>query len=116
MGISPQEGDQIALDYREANLPEADRALLDFCLKVAQRRSEVCRQDINQVRTFGFSDEQILECVASTALNNFANTVQLGLGIEPDFEPPACSRKTKCILFRLMYVLLTKALRLRLRL
>ena len=98
MGISPEEGDQIALDYREANLPEADRALLDFCLKVAQRRSEVGRQDINQLRTLGFSDEQILECVASTALNNFANTVQLGLGIEPDFEPPRVFEKNKMYL------------------
>src|ERR1700740_3801674 len=45
LGVSPEEGDQIALDYREANLPEMDRALLDFCLKVALRRSEVCRED-----------------------------------------------------------------------
>jgi RNA polymerase sigma-70 factor (ECF subfamily) len=98
MGISPEEGDQIALDYREANLPEMDRALLDFCLKVALRPSEVCRQDIEGLRTLGFSEEQVLECVASTALNNFANTVQLGLGIEPDFEPPRAFEKNKMYL------------------
>jgi RNA polymerase sigma-70 factor (ECF subfamily) len=98
MGISPEEGDQIALDYREANLPQMDRALLDFCLKVALRPSEVCRQDIEGLRTLGFSEEQVLECVASTALNNFANTVQLGLGIEPDFEPPRAFEKNKMYL------------------
>ena len=95
MGISPQEGDQIALDYREANLPEMDRALLDFCLKVGLRPSEVCQEDIERLKSLGFNEEQVLECVASTALNNFANTVQLGLGIEPDFEPPRVFEKNK---------------------
>jgi len=98
MGISPEEGDQIALDYREANLPAADRALMDFCLKIAQRPSEVCGNDVDAMRAHGFSEEQVLECVASTALNNFANTVQLGLGIEPDFEPPRAFEKNKMYL------------------
>lgn len=98
MGIPPEEGDQIAVDYREANLPTADRALLDFCLKISQRPSEVCRNDIDAMRAHDFSEEQVLECVASTALNNFANTVQLGLGIEPDFEPPRVYEKKKMYL------------------
>lgn len=98
MGISPEEGDQIALDYREANLPAADRALIEFCLKIAQRPLEVCRNDVDTMRAHGFSEEQVLECVASTALNNFANTVQLGLGIEPDFEPPRAFEKNKLYL------------------
>jgi RNA polymerase sigma-70 factor (ECF subfamily) len=95
MGIPPEEGDQIAVDYREANLPAADRALMEFCLKIAQRPSEMCRNDIDTMRSHGFSEEQVLECVGSTALNNFANTVQLGLGIEPDFEPPRAFEKKK---------------------
>jgi RNA polymerase sigma-70 factor (ECF subfamily) len=95
MGIPPEEGDQIAVDYREANLPPPDRALMDFCLKIAQRPTEMCRHDIDTMRSHGFSEEQVLECVASTALNNFANTVQLGLGIEPDFEPPRAFEKKK---------------------
>ena len=95
MGLSPEEGDQIALDYREANLPEADRALLDFCMKVGLRPTEVRREDIGRMRAAGFSEEQVLECVGATALNNFANTVQLGLGIEPDFEPPKVFEKKK---------------------
>ena len=30
-----------------------------------------------------------------TALNNFANTLQMGLGIEPDFAPPSVFQENK---------------------
>ena len=30
-----------------------------------------------------------------TALNNFANTLQMGLGIEPDFAPPPVFEENK---------------------
>jgi RNA polymerase sigma-70 factor (ECF subfamily) len=43
----------------------------------------------------GFSEPQILECAVVTALNNFSNTLQMGLGIEPDFEPPLIFEKNK---------------------
>jgi RNA polymerase sigma-70 factor, ECF subfamily len=95
LGISPEEGDQIALDYREAGLPEADRQLLEFSLKVGVRPSELRPDDIERLKALGFNEEQILECVAATALNNFANTVQMGLGIEPDFEPPRVFEQKK---------------------
>ncbi len=88
LGMSAEEGDQIAVDHHESNLPERDRALLDFAVKLGTRFSEFSREDIVKLQTFGFSEEQILESVAVTALNNFANTLQMGLGIEPDFVPP----------------------------
>jgi RNA polymerase sigma-70 factor, ECF subfamily len=88
LGMSAEEGDQIAVDHRESNLPERDRALLDFAVKLGTRFSEFSREDIVKLQTFGFTEEQVLDCVAVTALNNFANTLQIGLGIEPDFTPP----------------------------
>jgi RNA polymerase sigma-70 factor, ECF subfamily len=87
LGISLEEGDQIAVDHHQSNLPEADKALLDFALKVGVRFSEFSREDVVRLRALGFSDEQILECEVVTALNNFANTLQMGLGTLPDFEP-----------------------------
>lgn len=89
LGLPPEEGDQIAVDHRESNLSEADKALLDFAIKLGTRGSEFSREDVVKLRTADFTDEQILECEVVTALNNFANTLQMGLGIEPDFEPPA---------------------------
>lgn len=88
LGMPSEEGDQIAVDHHESNLSESDSALLDFAVKLGTRVSEFSREDVVKLQTLGFTEEQILECEVVTALNNFANTLQMGLGIEPDFEPP----------------------------
>jgi len=93
--MSSEEGDQIAVDHHQSNLSEADKALLDFALKLGTRITEFSREDVVKLQTFGFSEEQILECVVVTALNNFANTLQMGLGIKPDFELPAVFQENK---------------------
>jgi len=96
LGMPSEEGDQIAVDHHESNLSESDRALLDFAVKLGTRVSEFSRKDVVKLQTLGFTEEQILECEVVTALNNFANTLQMGLGIEPDFEPPP-DFEIKCI-------------------
>jgi RNA polymerase sigma-70 factor (ECF subfamily) len=88
LGLSAEEADQIAVDHRLSNLSNADMALLDFAIKLGPRFSEFSREDAAQLQTLGFTQQQILEGVAVTALNNFANTIQMGLGVEPDFEVP----------------------------
>ena len=88
LGLSPEEADQVAVDHHQSGISKADKSLLDFAVKLGAHPSEFCRKDIDLLRAAGFSDEQILECVAVTALNNFANALQMGLGIVPDFEPP----------------------------
>ncbi len=88
LGMSPEDGDQIAVDHHESSLPDADKALLDFAVKLGGRASDLSGEDVAKLRAIGFSEPQILECVVVTALNNFSNTLQMGLGIEPDFAPP----------------------------
>lgn len=87
-GLSPEEADQIAFDHRQSSLPEHDKIMLDFTVKLASRPFEVCSDDIQQLRDLGFTDEQMLDCVALTACSNLLNTIRLGLGVEPDFELP----------------------------
>jgi RNA polymerase sigma-70 factor (ECF subfamily) len=68
--------------------------LLDFAVKLASRPSEISLTDVDQLRAIGFSDEQILECIALTALSSYINTIRIGLGVEPDFElPPGYEQK-----------------------
>jgi RNA polymerase sigma-70 factor (ECF subfamily) len=95
LGMPSEEGDQIAVDHHESNLTDADQALLDFAVKLGTHGPDFSREDVVKLRGFGFSEEQILECEVVTALNNFANTLQMGLGIEPDFEPPSVFEKNK---------------------
>ena len=87
-GLSPEEADQIAFDHRQSNLPEHDKIMLDFTVKLASRPFEVCLADVQKLRDSGFTDEQVLDCIALTACSNFLNIIRLGLGVEPDFELP----------------------------
>ena len=95
LGLSAEEADQIAVDHHLSNLSKADIALLDFAVKLGTRFSEFSREDAAKLRTLGFGQEQILESIVVTALNNFSNTLQMGLGIEPDFAPPSVFEKNK---------------------
>jgi len=95
LGMPSEEGDQIAMDHHESALTESDKALLDFAVKLGTRVSEFSREDVVKLQVLGFSEKQILECEVITALNNFANTLQMGIGIEPDFMPPPIFEKNK---------------------
>src|SRR5271154_44075 len=95
LGMPSEEGDQIAVDHHESGLTEPDKALLDFAVKLGARGSDISREDVVKLKTLGFTEEQILECVVVTAFNNFANTLQMGLGIEPDFAAPPAFEENK---------------------
>jgi RNA polymerase sigma-70 factor (ECF subfamily) len=83
------------VNHHESDLTESEKALLDFAVKLGTPGSEFSCDDVVKLQTLDFTDEQILECVVVTALNNFANTVQMGLGIEPDFAPPPVFEENK---------------------
>jgi RNA polymerase sigma-70 factor (ECF subfamily) len=95
LGLPAEEGDQIAVDHHGSSLSQADKALLDFAIKLGARFSEFSLNDVDRLRAAGFSDAQILECEVVTALNNFANFLQAGLGIEHDFDPPLAFEQKK---------------------
>jgi len=87
LGVSVEDSDQIAMDHHQTDLSETDKALLDFALKLAVRPSEFRLEDVDLLRRQGLSEERILEGVVMTALTNFLNTLQMGLGTTPDFTP-----------------------------
>jgi len=87
LGMPLEQSDQIVVDHHRSDLSEVDRALLDFALKLGVRPTEFSREDIDSLRLHSFTEVQILESVVMTALTNFLNTLQMGLGTVPDFEP-----------------------------
>ncbi len=80
------EPEQIAIDHVHAKIPIADKALLNFCTKLNSQPSKVGASDIDALRTYGFSEQQILEAVLLVGWAKFANTVAFGLGTVPDFH------------------------------
>jgi len=87
LGMDPEEADRLAVEYRDSGLAASEIALLDFAMKLAQEPGRIGAQGVARLRDHGFTEEQILEAVAMTALTNFLNMVQFGLGAVPDFPP-----------------------------
>src|SRR5664279_5087439 len=87
LGILPAAADKIAVEHQRAGLAEADTLLLDLAVKLAAEPTAFCAQDLEPLRRHGFTDEQILEAVVMTSFTEFLNTLQLGLGAQPDFVP-----------------------------
>ena len=72
---------------RAANIPVVLKALLNFAAKLNGQPMKVTSRDIDALRTYGYTDEQILEAVLMVGLAKFANFVAFGLGTAPDFDP-----------------------------
>jgi uncharacterized peroxidase-related enzyme len=87
LGVSGPAPEQIAWDYTATGLPMAEKALLHFASKLNSQPGKTGEADVDALRTYGFTDEQILETVLMVGLAKFANVVSFGLGTVPDFEP-----------------------------
>ncbi|MBI4446291.1 MAG: hypothetical protein HY645_10325 [Acidobacteria bacterium] len=72
----------IKTDYTRAKVNEKDRALLDFVWKLAADRTALARQDLEGLRTKGFTEHQILDIVLVAALAEFANCLVEGIGFQ----------------------------------
>jgi RNA polymerase sigma-70 factor (ECF subfamily) len=66
-----------------------DKPLLDFAARLAVGASEFGEADLLGLREHRYTDRQILEVMVATALAKFLNTLQIGLGVAPDFPPRA---------------------------
>ena len=77
------------------DLPIVEKALLNFALKLNNHSLKVTQDDIDDLHTYGFSDQQILEAVMCVGLAKFANYVGFGLGTVPDFESRIDLEKSK---------------------
>lgn len=87
LGLSGPEPEAIALDHNRTNLSPADKALLNFALKVNDQPLKLAARDVEGLRVYGFGEAHILETVMAVGLAKYANFVAFGLGTVPDFEP-----------------------------
>src|SRR5215471_11912743 len=83
--IEGPEPEQIALDHMSTDLPIVDKALLNFALKLNNYGLTITQEDIDDLRTYDFSDQAILEAVMCVGLAKWANYVGFGLGTVPDY-------------------------------
>jgi uncharacterized peroxidase-related enzyme len=86
LGLDGPEPEQIAIDYGSTAIPIQMKALLNFAAKLNGEPASVGNHDVAALRTFGFTDKQIMETIVVVGFAKFANTVSAGLGTVPDFD------------------------------
>jgi uncharacterized peroxidase-related enzyme len=72
----------LTADYQRADLPTADRSMLDYAAKLTQSPGDMRREDVNALREQGFDDRAIHDICAITAYYAFVNRIADGLGVE----------------------------------
>lgn len=72
---------ELRRDYTKANLSEADRAMLDFAVKLTKAAYKMTPQDVDRLRVVGFDDQGILQITLIAAWFNYINRVADALGV-----------------------------------
>jgi uncharacterized peroxidase-related enzyme len=68
-------------DYTRANLSGADRAMLDFAVKLTTVAHKVTPDDLTRLRGVGFDDVGILQITLIAGWFNYINRVADALGV-----------------------------------
>jgi uncharacterized peroxidase-related enzyme len=83
---NPQIADQIAVNYRKADITARQRAMLDFAMKVSRAAEEMSEQDFAEVSRHGFSDDDIWDIAAVSAFFALSNRMANVTGMRPNDE------------------------------
>ncbi len=82
----PLVADQVATNYRKADIPPRQRAMLDFAMKVCLESDKLEDADFTALHAHGFSDEDIWDIGAITAFFGLSNRMANMSGMLPNPE------------------------------
>ncbi len=68
-------------DYTTAPLCDADRAMLDYAVRLTKDATAITRDDHEQLRKVGFDDTGILQITLIASWFNYINRVADALGV-----------------------------------
>lgn len=83
---NPLIADQVAVNFRKADITTRQRVMLEFALKVCTDAASVEEADLDALRTQGFSDEDIWDIGAITAFFAQSNRLANLAAIRPNDE------------------------------
>ena len=82
----PLVADQVAVNYRKADITPRQRAMLDFAMKVCQHSDLIDEADFAPLHAHGFNDEDIWDIAAITAFFGLSNRIASFSGMMPNPE------------------------------
>jgi uncharacterized peroxidase-related enzyme len=82
----PLVADQVAVNYRKADITPRQRAMLDFAMKVCQASHTIEDADFDALHAHGFTDEDAWDIAAITAFFGLSNRMASFSGMAPNPE------------------------------
>jgi uncharacterized peroxidase-related enzyme len=92
---NPLIADQIAINYRKADITPRQRAMLDFAMKVSMEANKISEQDFADVASHGFSDDDIWDMAAISAFFALSNRMANVTAMRPNDEFYMMGRQPK---------------------
>jgi uncharacterized peroxidase-related enzyme len=78
--------DQIAVNYRKADITPRQRAMLDFAMKVSRNAETISESDFGEISIHGFSDDDIWDIAAIAAFFALSNRMANVTAMRPNDE------------------------------
>jgi uncharacterized peroxidase-related enzyme len=82
----PLVADQVAINWRKADITPRQRAMLAFAMKACQRSHEIDNADFAALREHGFDEEDAWDIAAITAFFGMSNRLANATGMKPNDE------------------------------
>ncbi len=82
----PLVADQVAVNYRKADITPRQRAMLDFAMKVCLNAHEIGDADFQALHAHGFDDEDAWDIAAITAFFGLSNRMANATNMQPNPE------------------------------
>ncbi len=82
----PLVADQVAVNYRKADITPRQRAMLDFAMKVCLHSDQIDEADFAALQPHGFSDEDIWDIASITAFFGLSNRIASFSNMMPNPE------------------------------
>ncbi|MBN3789511.1 peroxidase-related enzyme [Burkholderia sp. Ac-20353] len=88
----PLIADQVATNYRKADITTRQKAMLDFAMKVSQTAHLVGEADFDMLKSHGFNEEDIWDIAAVSAFFGMSNRLANVTNMRPNAEFYALGR------------------------
>jgi uncharacterized peroxidase-related enzyme len=83
---NPLVADQVAVNYRKADISERQKAMLDFAMRVALKAYAVGDAEIDTLKSHGFSDEDVWDISSIAAFFAMSNRLANVMNMRPNDE------------------------------
>jgi len=83
---NPLIADQIAVNYRKADITPRQSAMLEFAMKVSSEAHKISEADFVEIASHGFSEDDIWDIAAIAAFFALSNRIANVTGMRPNDE------------------------------